>query len=820
MLIVRNLTRVFKTAKKVKVTALKNVNLSFPEQGLVMILGASGSGKTTLLNLLGTLDKPTEGEICLVSGGREIRISELSEQELDIFRNRVLGFIFQDYSLIEHWSVEENIRIALEQQNWPQKTAEDEEKRIREVLEFVGLSEMQWRRIQELSGGEQQRVAIARALVKRPAVILADEPTGNLDYENSCAVLKLLKDCSRQCLVIMVTHDAELAENYADRIIKIRYGEIQEDRIIKSNQTESAEETAPGKNENPKNLENISLESPAESETTACAPVLNGEKTEPARLRSRTVLQLAVSSIRVRKFKLVFMLLAMLIVLGVIKLVTAFSTIDIGKTMAHYMTANEVEYFEGHEDISCFIEELTYEFTIGNRSAYYELLKECFGEDYMYPVIGGATATAYTGALEEFCSLVVGGEVLQKDSLTGRLPEAENEIVITDYAAKQLELGENCIGAEIEINHIPMVVSGIIVLAQKAYVSGYFEEGCRFLVSERFYDYQAKQECIALPFAMLNRDLVMTDITDSRTVLYSPEALENAEYVYGHAPASAGEIAISRSYAESQMLIDDNCEPVDSGSRGRKIGFLNLQLEAQPGDPALSLNPVALDGYLNLGELLPEVKIVGIYEDEEESVILDKSDFELVRESYCDAHIADSYETKTTSATRKNKSIYRKLYNAGITFDMDLIDTYIEGYESCRGYHWVFQIVLLIMTPLLALLMIIFFAFNVKDNYHRIGILRALGVRHREIARMYLYEAGIVAIVLELLSVIINAIIVLKINLKFRSRLQLVSNLVYHNAWTEFAVALGILLITVLTVLIPLWLAEDKKPIDLMKTVK
>lgn len=202
--------------------ALRGVNLSIMQRTLTAIVGPSGSGKTTLLNLLGGLDRPTKGTIVV----NEIDITKLNSRKLAEYRNKYVGFVFQTYNLLSYLTVLENVELPLTIMGVNSK---ERRKKALELLNALGLSAMVSKRPIELSGGEQQRVAIARALVNAPELILADEPTGNLDSKNAQIVVelfrKLVDDYGKT--VIMVTHNIELTK-YADVIVRMRDGQITE----------------------------------------------------------------------------------------------------------------------------------------------------------------------------------------------------------------------------------------------------------------------------------------------------------------------------------------------------------------------------------------------------------------------------------------------------------------------------------------------------------------------------------------------------------------------------------------------------------------
>ena len=221
MLRLINIDKTYKAASG-NVDALKKVNLSFRKNEFVSVLGPSGSGKTTLLNIIGGLDKYTAGD--LVIAGKSTK--DFKDRDWDFYRNQRIGFIFQSYNLIPHQNVLSNVELALTISGIS-KT--ERVARAKEALDKVGLTDQYYKKPNQLSGGQCQRVAIARALVNNPEILLADEPTGALDTKTSEQIMALIKEISKDRLVIMVTHNPDLAERYSTRIIRLLDGEIVED---------------------------------------------------------------------------------------------------------------------------------------------------------------------------------------------------------------------------------------------------------------------------------------------------------------------------------------------------------------------------------------------------------------------------------------------------------------------------------------------------------------------------------------------------------------------------------------------------------------
>ena len=221
---VKNLCKVYGSGET-KVEALKNINLNIEQGEFVAIVGPSGSGKSTLLHLLGGVDKPSSGEV-IIKGES---IYKLKEKELSILRRRKLGFVFQFFNLIPVLTAEENIEMPVLLDG-----NKIDKKYMNELLKLLGLEERRNHHPSELSGGQQQRVSIGRALANKPSIILADEPTGNLDSKNSKEVLELLKYCAKKYnqTLILITHDVNIAKS-ADRVVTIEDGQITTYEVIK-----------------------------------------------------------------------------------------------------------------------------------------------------------------------------------------------------------------------------------------------------------------------------------------------------------------------------------------------------------------------------------------------------------------------------------------------------------------------------------------------------------------------------------------------------------------------------------------------------------
>ena len=219
MIKVNNLNKYYNKGRKNEQHVLNNINLEFENTGLVCILGESGSGKTTLLNTIGGLDDFADGTLQI----NDTILKSYKQKLIEPVRNNHFGYIFQNYYLLKDYSVNYNVKIALNRYNLSEK---EKDKRTKYILDMLGIGKYKNKPVSKLSGGQQQRVSIARALVKAPDIILADEPTGNLDEENTLRTMAILKKISKECLVLLVTHEKRIARFFGDRIIEIRDGKI------------------------------------------------------------------------------------------------------------------------------------------------------------------------------------------------------------------------------------------------------------------------------------------------------------------------------------------------------------------------------------------------------------------------------------------------------------------------------------------------------------------------------------------------------------------------------------------------------------------
>lgn len=367
MIQAKNLVKIYKPKRGVPVKALDNVSIKFADKGMVFLLGKSGSGKSTLLNVLGGLDRLNSGEIII----KEVSSKSFRQKHFDSYRNTYVGFIFQEYNILDEFTVGANIALAIELQG---RKAKNEE--INKILEMVDLKGYGARKPNELSGGQKQRVAIARALVKNPQIIMADEPTGALDSNTGRQVLQTLKELSKDKLVIVVSHDREFAENYADRIIELADGKIINDVERTFSDDESAqignlkfegnsieiasdyrltEEDRIAINEYLEKLEsgNLKLEISKKSQSTGFKKT-NEEKisfksSEPfklikSKLPLKSAFKIGASGLKYKKFRLIVTIFLCLVSFGLFGLADTFGSYNLIETCTNSLADSGVEY--------------------------------------------------------------------------------------------------------------------------------------------------------------------------------------------------------------------------------------------------------------------------------------------------------------------------------------------------------------------------------------------------------------------------------------------------------------------------------------------
>lgn len=703
------------------VEALKGVSMSLPDTGMISIIGKSGCGKTTLLNMIGALDSPDSGEIVVSiqsqAGEKRLNLVKCSENELDEFRNLYLGCVFQDYYLIDEWTVRQNLELVLKQQREAEGISEND-KRIKEALDFVDLSGCEGRYVNELSGGQQQRVSVARAMIKNPRILIADEPTGNLDSATTKAILDLLKKASERCLVVMVTHDEEAAAVYSDRIIKIVDGQVSYDRELNQPQGDSL-----------------------------CCD----EGKEAVRLPFGTVVSIAWASLRVRKWKLVVSTLVFMILFTAIELMGVYQASDAGKSIASlaehsgdpFLYTQIEKVFEGGTGNLLSV-------STGNSTAQKDLLRKEFGADMCFPMIEGLEVECPSKLSMVSANVIIGGLADNRFELRGRMPENANEIVITDCIEYELGFIENeSINETVFIGGKELIVCGVIVIGYNDFYASvstisnaeqvrriYEMETCgrRVLVSRDFPNTLADDISLQITKGDLRRNGELTaDLY--RTTVGNIAALETGNYtlVDGHLPRNDNEIIVSSTVARTVLA------EREWFSEEAEYLFQDIHGENTEG---------MFSGYVSIYEYIPHARVVGTFELKDGSGIdlfVTEEIYHKLKTDYLDDKYFDSLEVVVSDKNRSAKA-FTEVLRHGITMHTFGVKDVYLFYESKATTDSVYKSELPIAALLMLLLGILFFTFNAKDNHAQIGIMRALGVTRSDITMSMIMEGCVLTI--------------------------------------------------------------------------
>lgn len=430
MIELKHVHKTYQSKKSKNTKALDDVSLTLSEKGMTFILGKSGSGKSTLLNVLGGLDKYDSGDMLILGKSSK----DFTQADFDSYRNTYVGFIFQEFNILEDYDVYQNIVLALQLQ---QKEAN--EKEIDHLLSRLELTDLKKRKVNELSGGQKQRVAIARALIKDPKIILADEPTGNLDSKTGRQVMDLLKEISKEKLVVIVSHDEEYAKTYGDRIIEIKDGTIVKD----------------------------SKEEKKKSETK------NTYQTIKSKLPFWESLKLGIGSLKHKKIKLGFTILLTVLTLGFLSCTDTLSSHNFAVGHAKLLS-DQKEQFIQIEKNHVFKEEDGYILTQVlpmDQDSIQKIEKQIKGDHYdVYHYQDEQMSNNLINLLhiqnnnmydENEAELVVTSDVsnIIRESITGRNAKEKNEIVISNDLAnliieKGIEVHEKVIQNEFKESNI------------------------------------------------------------------------------------------------------------------------------------------------------------------------------------------------------------------------------------------------------------------------------------------------------------------------------------------------------------------------------
>ena len=848
MIELKDICKTYKSKKGINTAALKDINLKLGNKGLTFILGKSGSGKSTLLNILGGLDTYDQGDL-LING---VSTKTFKEKDWDAYRNTYTGFVFQEYNLLENYNVEDNIKLSLELQG---KKITSEE--VLKTLKMVDLDNISKRKINELSGGQKQRVAIARALVKNPEIILADEPTGNLDSNTSKQIFEILKKLSKEKLVVIVSHDEESANKYADRIIKITDGKIESD------------------------TGNISV-TKKEREI----------KFKKARLPFSYSFKMAIGNLFHKKIKLIFT--SILIVLCLICLGISLSA-DSGDINEKY-----VDIFKENSNTEVSLEK--YKVKFDQQTLFYDrdskkvaleeadvnkasldtnvtwqaeyVMNNNFDKIYWQfkeneNNFNSKSVYQYTFTYDNLLKLVLLNEdLLKNQKIIGRVPTANDEVLITSYMADKIiyygteMLSNNTTtifkpkSYEEIVNNSNMInisdalkvkIVGIIDCSEylQKFVKLKDYRVAEFMDMSEFSDEYQKIAKIADDLASeewLNRVYVTSsfidkykNISENMSNSATSLVLNDSEYAVEKFGYLTKEINIFTNSSLEKISNLKEDEIIISTGLLNKI--TNNDFEKKLEEYTLSAEDynynTFLINYLNSNNIIGKVvktsinnnkiyhdlnnfseyKIIGIYDDlESESCYYKKELIENLISNKLE--INKVFANIATKEELKNILKYYPIINSKIVTSNNEINTLLGISATIALFEKISKYASIFFLIFATVLLMNFISNSISFRKKEIGILRGIGCRSKDVIMMFIFEIGVLMLLCLSVSLIIIPVIIKSFNNLFSNLITIDIDFLNFTISKATVLILVLLIIGILGSIIPLRKVTKKKPID------
>lgn len=767
MLELKHVSKIYKEEKSESVNALIDINLSFPNTGLVVISGASGCGKTTLLNILGGLDRPTTGEVKLNNN----RIDNQNEEWWDSFRALYLGFIYQDFNLLENMSVRENIQLPLDIRMLDDKTKQE---MTENIIDELGLNSYIDKKVKKLSAGQRQRVAMARALVTGAKIILADEPTGNLDQHNSENVFKLLKKIAQNHLVIVVTHDTTLASMYADRLIQIQYGNIEKDEIL--------------------------TESPKDSRSNEFL-IKKSEKKLPI----TECLKFTYEGMKLKKLRCFISLIIFSITLLFIIVLCEFIIRNDSKPLTEYLNDTNQKVIPLFTDVSDKYTNVVGNEKITSGKKFYNLLCSCMDKDKIIRYGGSFDINVDNKENINCQKIYVTAEAEKYFTYKGLFPKKENEIAISKQIADQFSDTQNILGSNLHINKKTYTITAIVSQVCEKNISDMYVNN---ETGDNIFSNLVLLPTEALTDKNLDSSLYMAGfgVTNYSNLFYQTTIYNEIRPVYngmnlvaGRMPERDNEILVSQSLLESRNQTND---------------ILNIKYKQN--DLYDSKYGVSFWNMINLYDYMGEnISIVGVV-DEAGEYFITTSLYNTLFEEY------KTYFEPTYYMIADEKTLMNDISNISDN-DIKIIDDELtKVYELIENidYFKVFLFLfLLIIIILFIFQMISQFSYSINDNKKTIGILRTIGVTKADTKKFFIIECLIISFFSFLVAIIASIIITNVINNFVNQNILEIYNYNFLRTRLILVIIIGIIncVLSISSVIIPIKKYSKAKIVDLIK---
>ena len=782
-----NVSKEYRSKKGGSTKALTDININLNNKGLIFIIGKSGSGKSTLLNILGGLDSKTNGKIYIDNKD----IDSFKEKDFDSYRNTYIGFIFQDFNLLEEYNVFDNVMLSAKLQK---KKADKEE--ILNLLNRLGLKGLEYRNINELSGGQKQRVGIARALIKNPKIILADEPTGNLDSISSKETFKLLKEISKEKLVVVVSHDLENANTYADKILELQDGKaIRNDLTIK------------------------------EQDNSTFTSV-------SAKLPFKECLHFAFTSLKSNKVKLFFTIILTMISLVFMGISVNSFLYDKGTFMAGVMRDNN-EYIFDISKIEVEPAGASFPFDLTNDDL--NILKENINEElnptyrlYNNNRLLTFTYGDYVEPDEDFDHVPMWFTYIEpKDdrilgNIKGKIPVNSNEIMahknVARYICKYgiLDSTNNIYkpnsidelinsNKEIMLGDNKVIITGIVDNDLNddyfIYVNGFVDNAILNNDINTFLtdSYLSKKEITAKNIAIYNNNVQL--ITNTITKLNKDEiiiSLDLFRELDNNFNDELNEYLLNNSEDNYSSLINT---------------FTNSYINTNNSFNNLY---ITFNGNLNSNSIKNDLKVVGIS--------LDNNNY-----------VSNDYITEIESTNSNKYNFSYRVYEDNYNELKNIINTYETNYNRSGVYYYLtlphyddleqinaiynflakyINIITLVFVLFTILLFSNFIYISITYSKKQIGILRALGTNKNDIIKIFLYESIIVGIMSYIISIILWFISINLLNNSLFGDKTYILNGIVTNPWVPVIMFVYTIIISIIITIISLSKITKIKPID------
>lgn len=833
MIKLQNVEKVYKSEDG-NVTALNDINLEFESSGMVFVVGRSGSGKTTLLNIIGSLDHIDNGEVSVTFPNEdEYNLSAASEKELDEYRNLHVGFVFQEYNLLKDWSIRDNILLPVRQQ-YTEGAEQEEEKILEQVLHETDLNIKPERKANELSGGQAQRVAIARAIVKNPEIILADEPTGNLDDKTSIKIIEILKRISKTKLVIMVTHDESMAQVYADRIIRVADGVIVSDEYINDNEYEvgvyaTDEPETPAHKFHGRlagvmlSIEKIFLQVTGKRTYNVCVEHIGHEREEEPNiceyqqksvkpLNRKMVLKTAFMNLKKRKARLAITTAVFMVTIFVLLFVSEVIVSMPGKAIDECIRERGIEeiYLKSIVEYKNAYRQTDFAQS-GNNDFVKENVATVWKDFDIERYASGLALVSDNNGVDFFTGKGLG----EAEIISGREPVAEDEICITDYMADQMDLTQDPVGMAVYCYGAKLKITGIV---GTDYKQKDIVKKIRYskLTNDEIYDIQHVYErayCTDGLWDYLSKNatymrLKSADLfqrgeqayLEGEIAVASVRDVTADELIYGRRPEAANEIVVSKDLLDRGYvsLEDDNM-----------TAFTAYDLSAEKYNGAYT-------GMLNLHNYSDSFKVVGIADKKEVQMYMYDETYDEIRNDFFTDCILDVYGIKTNG--KQISKYVDSSYRDGVYVDHPLADAVVSVYQVRSSLEKYGVLIIIVFAMLSILLNLAFISYSIYDNHKNIGVLRAMGVRRKDIIAIFMAEAIVMALASYVIANALMFVLIGKVNQSLSSAEN--GYIAYFHRSTVMALVIFIIAIvmTVASAIGPVIAMSRKKPVSLIRS--